>query len=68
MNAKLNFNADFEWAHGPRWQQADLIRQDSVVFRWDEIDIRYKPTSESGTGIEWQTVSLSRPNPSSEAT
>jgi hypothetical protein len=51
---RLDFGAQFEWAHGPRWQQADLIRQGGTVFRWDEDDIRYKPTTESGKGIEWQ--------------
>jgi len=50
----LDFNADFEWAHGPRWQQSDLIRQHGVVFRWNENEARYKPTAESGKGVEWQ--------------
>lgn len=51
----VDFNAPLEWAHGPRWQQADLIRQGGTVFRWDEVKFRYSPTSESGKGVEWQT-------------
>lgn len=52
--ARIDFNQNFLWAHGPRWQQADILLQNGIVFAWDEIAVRYVSTDRKIDGIEWR--------------
>ena len=55
MNRRVDWQRAYTWPKGQRWNDATHIKQDGVVFKWDDIDIRYKLTTENTSHIEWRT-------------
>jgi hypothetical protein len=51
---RMDYDRPFKWPKGQRWSTADHLLQDGVVFKWNEIDIRYRPTTDDPSSIEWE--------------
>ena len=50
---RVNYTLPFEVPLEQPWQQATYVRQDNVVFKWDEIDVRYRPTKDDTAHVVW---------------
>jgi hypothetical protein len=50
---RMNWTHPFDYPKGQSITQAEYVRQDNVVFKWDEIVIRYRPTTDDTSHIEW---------------
>jgi hypothetical protein len=53
---RVDWHRPYEWPRGQLWNDATHIRQDGVVFKWDEIMIRYRPTADDTSQIEWRNA------------